>query len=88
LFPNSIHDIAKAKPAIYPNPATDKLFLSLPGADGFTATLTDVTGKVLQHLVAEGSQTEIQISAYPQGIYYILLSDTKGNQWAEKITRL
>jgi hypothetical protein len=72
----------------YPNPATDKLMLSLKSEDAVVATFTDMTGKVLLQQPLRQGVNELSLLQYQSGIYCLLLSDTKGHRWAEKITKL
>lgn len=72
---------------IYPNPTADKIVLSA-NSTGLKLTLTDVSGKVLQQWNTSQNNTEISLAQYQQGIYFVLLTDEKGNKWVEKITRL
>lgn len=74
---------------IYPNPATDKVILGgNSNREPIQWRMTDVTGKVLQQGQWLEERMELQLMQYESGIYYILLSDTKGNKWIEKVTRL
>lgn len=74
---------------IYPNPTADKITLSLKdNTNNVTAILTDMTGKVLQEKALQQGENDMQLSQYRSGMYCLLLSDTKGHRWAEKITKL
>lgn len=75
--------------SIYPNPVADKLVLSVKTMQqNLSATLTDITGKVLQTQQLSLAVNEMNVSQYAQGIYYLILQDDKGNRWAEKLTKL
>ncbi|MGB1385152.1 MAG: T9SS type A sorting domain-containing protein [Flavobacteriales bacterium] len=54
-----------AVPAPYPNPFED--FINLPGAGDWT--LMDITGKVVQHVPADGSS--IATEELPAGCYLL-----------------
>jgi len=74
---------------IYPNPATDKIVFHCdrnPGAA--TLFMTDVTGKNLFQRSVTGNDTEIDLNGYAAGLYYLVLTDAKGNKWVEKISKL
>jgi len=75
---------------VYPNPTTDKVLLSVNDLykNGLTAVLTDMTGKILSQLQLTQSNNELQVSQYQSGVYFIILQDTKGNRWVERITKL
>lgn len=88
-FPAAIYDAEKTIATVYPNPATDKITISLSPSviEEMTATLTDMTGKVLQQLYIRQPAT-IQLAAYNKGIYYLVLQNAQGNKWVEKISKL
>ncbi len=74
---------------VYPNPASDRVFISLKSAqaDEVTATLTNITGQVLQYVSLSQGETEMHVAQYPAGLYFLVLRDATGNQWVEKVTR-
>jgi hypothetical protein len=76
---------ARPRLQVYPNPATDRLFISTT-AGGLHYTLTDITGKLL---MSGGPDTReaINISGLSSGLYCIILQDSEGNKWFEKITK-
>ncbi len=88
LFPSAVGTMADNITGLYPNPAIDKVNLSLKDAGGITMMLTDVTGHVLQPPVAARGQMQIDIAGYQPGIYYLILSDGTGSKWVERITKL
>ncbi len=57
--------------AVYPNPTTGAIFL----ASNYNITLTDVTGKII---VQKQNTNSVDISNQPTGMYFILLTDNKG----------
>jgi hypothetical protein len=71
---------------VYPNPATDKLMVSVK--DMATATLVDMTGKELISEKMEPGVNVLPVAQYSGGMYYLILCDTNGNRWAEKVTKL
>ena len=74
---------------VYPNPADDKIMVFVKGAlpDGLIATLSTITGNVLQRLPLLQNTNTVPVSIYPAGMYYLLLSDANGNKWVEKVTK-
>ena len=60
---------------VYPNPATDYFVLSFNGTvySGYVAKLVDSSGKILQIREIEESDTKIEVSSYPTGMYYFYL---------------
>ena len=88
LFPSGISDITPHNISIYPNPATDHIILTNNSTEVYTASVTTIAGKVLQHCTVGKNEVALQLSAYSSGIYYLVLNDTKGNRWVEKIIKL
>lgn len=73
----------------YPNPATDRLVVSMDGdvQEGMTATITDLAGKVLLDCRLNQAVTEIRVAQLPAGMFYLVLHDANGNKWVEKVTK-
>jgi hypothetical protein len=85
-FPVAVTGIQQANIRIYPNPTTDNISISVP--DSYTATITDITGKLIQqHSLAVGNN-QLSLTALAKGSYYLSLTDANGNKWAERITKL
>ena len=55
--------------AVYPNPATDELFIELDEATEIT--LIDVTGKVIQRASLQVGKNSINVSSLNTGVYFI-----------------
>lgn len=60
-----------------PNPVSSELILSLPAelADQAEVTITDMTGKIMNHQRVNGQREIIMVSHYPQGSYVITITD-------------
>ena len=74
---------------VFPNPATDKLMVAVKGnlPVALTATLTTITGSVLQQCTLTGTGNTIPLAQYPAGMYYLVLHDANGNKWVGKVTK-
>ncbi len=74
---------------IYPNPASDGVVVSITNQfpSGLKASLTNITGIVLQQIILSDKNNEILMGQYPSGMYFLTLSDLNGNRWLEKITK-
>jgi hypothetical protein len=57
--------------SIYPNPAKDKLTVTLINSDNSIITITDVLGKQLIREKLADSQTELNVSELNSGIYFV-----------------
>jgi hypothetical protein len=73
---------------VYPNPVVDRITISLMEEESITASLTDISGKVLLTQTLKGKVNEISPINCKRGLYYLILQDAKGNKWVEKITKL
>jgi hypothetical protein len=73
----------------YPNPFTDKLTVTISGIvpENLYATLTDLAGRTLLQYPLSQNINELSVAPLPAGMYYLVLHDTNGNKWVEKITR-
>lgn len=61
---------------IYPNPANDKIFISATGLtkqNNYTIELLSVLGNQLYNAPLESSLSEINISEYAAGLYFVVL---------------
>ncbi|HTN45377.1 MAG TPA: T9SS type A sorting domain-containing protein [Flavipsychrobacter sp.] len=68
---------------IYPNPVTDKLFIS--GQDKpLLISITDATGKIL----FTGNAASVDVSRLTPGGYFIMIKDQEGRQWTERFIKL
>ena len=56
-----------------PNPASDKLTVHVGGSAGQrgTITLTDMAGRVLRHTQVAGTETEVNLTGIPAGLYLL-----------------
>ncbi len=74
---------------IYPNPSADFITIGQKGGVNnlTTAQLTTITGNVVFQTNVVSCTTTMSLTACPPGIYYLLLNDTNGNKWTEKIIR-
>ena len=75
--------------SVFPNPATDKVFVCVKGdvPAGLNATLVTVTGCVVTRFELPENTNSLPVSQYPAGMYYLVLSDANGNKWVEKVTK-
>jgi hypothetical protein len=74
------------KVTVYPNPVSDKLLIETSSQCTVSATLTDISGKVLLNTSVHG-HCGLSLAQYATGLYYLLLTDKKGARWVEKIIK-
>lgn len=77
--------VQRSKAQLYPNPVTEALYIS--NAKG-SATLTDLTGKLLWQGALQDGVNTIQLTNYPAGTYLLQIVDTSGTKCIEKIVKL
>ncbi|MCD6012439.1 MAG: hypothetical protein K0Q79_2301 [Flavipsychrobacter sp.] len=75
--------------SVYPNPAMENIVLSFNGfvPDKLTATLTNITGAVIEQVALTQPTQVMPVQQYPAGMYYLVIQDANGNKWVEKVTK-
>lgn len=88
-LPLSINDMAAFGDTftVYPNPGNGKFNLNLNSVQEVNSQVTDILGNVLFTSNVKSRTTEIDISDQAPGIYFLKLSDTKGNSVTKKIVK-
>lgn len=77
ILDNPIISVGDATIKVYPNPTSDKLFVSFPWDKEISATITSITGVMLKK-VSVSSNEGIDVNALPEGIYLLKLSTPNG----------
>ncbi len=80
LISTDIHDAAKAMAKVYPNPATETLFVEMKDAAVKNILVMDAQGKLLQEVAVKDEKTAISVASLPSGTYF--LSWANGTQKA------
>ncbi|MFO7722585.1 MAG: T9SS type A sorting domain-containing protein [Bacteroidales bacterium] len=66
---------ASYQPVIYPNPASDRIFVGLPDGSN-RLKIIDLTGRELLNSMSSGIKTaEIEVSAFNPGIYMLVVNN-------------
>lgn len=79
---NEINDMSLLK--VYPNPAKDKLIVTISKNGNSTIVITDVLGKMVRMIKTAELQTQINVSDLQGGIYFIKLTQNN-TSYVEKI---
>jgi len=79
ILDNPIISVGDATIKVYPNPTSDKLFVSFPWDKEISATITSITGVMLKK-VSVSSNEGIDVNALPEGIYLLKLSTPNGEK--------
>ena len=62
----------------FPNPFHDKINLSLSGSNGLNRIrIMDITGKTIVDKIVEGTMIEFDLSAYPSGLYNLVIDGSR-----------
>ena len=74
--------------SIFPNPANDKIILSINNQFNINSSsyisISDLSGKIISQSIIHSEQTEIDISDYADGIYFVKVI-IEGNQFVQKL---
>ena len=73
---------------IYPNPSTDKINVEFinASADNFRLRLFNINGTLLKSENSNGSSFKVEVSEYPQGMYFIYIENTEsGDSYIGKV---
>ena len=85
----NLNEIKISDANIFPNPASAKVFVTLKSESIIESeiVLTDLAGKIILRQKAEKS-TEINISDFMPGLYFIGISNSTGIQWIGKCSKI
>ena len=78
-FPTAVAAVSKpSNVAVYPNPANNEVTIQADNSSYNTATFTNVVGQQLMTAELSPTQTKVNVSKLPSGMYYITLSGAAG----------
>ncbi len=75
--PTSINDVSKHSVEVYPNPASEKIFIATNKIPFNTVTVIDSKGIIVDIIQLKNVENEIQIKNYSNGIYFLQFSGDK-----------
>lgn len=81
---SGIDQISVANVTVYPNPTSDFMVIKTNYTGKWTASLADLTGKVIATYTSSADQLSVSLHKFQNGIYLLKTSD--GN--TEKVTRI
>lgn len=67
----SIDDAATVRMSVYPNPATDRICVTLKNPDDIKASILDISGRTVMDITLHGGANTVDISALRNGVYLI-----------------
>lgn len=78
----------KIQVSIYPNPASNKFFISSDINDACTVTIIDIQGKTVVRVHQESPNKGIDISSLETGIYHVHISFASGEAGRANLVKL
>ncbi len=75
---------------IYPNPATDDLYIDNKSSENLHIEIMDAIGRpafIKNWILPQGIKQDISVTNLPQGIYFIRVIDSNGNTWVKKVIK-
>ena len=81
-----VRDAVDAMPSFSPNPAWERVAVSLPCPDG-VLSLFDVTGRQMMRRQVSSTETTIDVSALPRGVYLLHYSSARGTSTSRLVVR-
>ena len=74
---SSTHELASTTINIYPNPATDIIYLDVDGNLDYQASLYDMKGKLIK---TSKNMSQLTINSIPSGSYLLVINDIESGQ--------
>lgn len=88
-WPSSVPTVASdMNLQVFPNPVSNYVQVSFkqqPKGELF-ATITDMKGSVVKHSALVNNQ--VSVASLTTGVYYLVVTDTNGNKWVERISKI
>jgi N-acetylneuraminic acid mutarotase len=69
-------EVGGTKVAAYPNPATDRVFITLPGGSRNKVTFMNMDGRFSQEYYTESSLLEVDVHHFTPGLYFVRAGET------------
>jgi CubicO group peptidase (beta-lactamase class C family) len=71
--------------SIYPNPASDLLFIKFPDGKNYQLKILDVSGRVLKVYDSLNSETQLSTSSLIHGIYFLQFTNEEGIIFTKRV---
>jgi hypothetical protein len=88
LIPGPPEDTLVVLPelTVYPNPASDVLYIHIPYQDEYSGSLicimSDSRGQTVYQKDISFGMHEVDISHFPPGVYYVMIHTSYGSKWS------
>lgn len=85
-----IEELQEVVFTLYPNPATHSFRIQLsdsssPTPEGILVSVTDVLGRTIANLEPQTLNLELNVSDWPNGIYFVSVTDRNGGSYSERL---
>ncbi len=84
VLPVGVKTLAEGSFLLFPNPASDHVFIATPGVSGDVLLFTDAAGRIVKRVPVNGAGIQVDVSDLAAGIYLVRCS---GAQAALKVKR-
>ncbi|MCW3084360.1 MAG: hypothetical protein JWP12_1726 [Bacteroidetes bacterium] len=75
----NVEELSSLKVVVYPNPASDKIYIRSVANNSIELELFDIVGKqVIAAVKSENELTEFNVSGLPDGAYFLKIQNDKG----------
>ena len=71
---------------LYPNPATENVFLELPGTQPSSVTIVNSSGQKVYQKSYSGNHVEISLQSFSRGIYKVIVTQDD-KRYVEQLSR-
>ncbi len=75
LSNDELHNVNRFK--LFPNPASNVLNISFKTAGNYEIKVNDITGKLIHKETSSESSTQLELSHYPSGMYFLSINNEK-----------
>lgn len=83
VLPVGVETLAEGSFLMFPNPASDHVFIASPGAPGERLLLADAAGRIVKRVDVNGAGIQVDVSDLAAGIYLVRC---RGSQAVLKVT--
>lgn len=73
-----VADFTEANISLYPNPAIDRLNISLENNNIQSVIIRDIKGKIVENIVVDASTVEVNVSGFATGMYLVEVQSENG----------
>lgn len=83
---NNVGEVSKVNCKVFPNPASDKLFITYNEIESGTITISDAEGKVVRRKLIDNREIEVDINNLSVGNYLYTIQTASGKSFSGKVS--